>query len=122
MIDLNKLCEMSLAAATQRMKNGASTGTDTRAMLKRCAAEVVEAAEAHERKTYLEENAPFNIDSNEYAAELHKEDMARFAGELADIICCVLIICGNEQIDVEQAILDCIEKSRKRAEEKGDIL
>ena len=37
-----------------------------------------------------------------------------------DIICCVLIIAENERIDIEQALLKCIEKNRKRAEGTGD--
>ena len=41
---------------------------------------------------------------------------------LADIICCVLIIAGKEKIDIEQAIMDCIEKNRRRAEGTGDKL
>lgn len=103
MIDLNKLCEVSLANATQRMNNGANIDTETRKMLKHCATEVVEAAEAWA-----------------IVVETGTQSKKHFASELADIICCVLIICGKEQIDVEQAILDCIEKNRKRAEGTGD--
>ena len=43
MIDLNKLCEVTLANAEQRQKNGGHIKTDTRSMLKHCATEVVEA-------------------------------------------------------------------------------
>lgn len=105
MIDLNHLCEVSLANATQRMNNGAHIDTETRKMLKHCATEVVEAMEAYTQ---------FRMNEYSGKTESHLES------ELADIICCVLIICGKERIDVEEAILDCIEKNRKRAEGTGD--
>lgn len=65
MLDLNKLCKMSLADATRRTSNGADIGAETRKMLRRCSAAVVEAVVAYERQTYLEENAPFSIAGNE---------------------------------------------------------
>ena len=36
--------------------------------------------------------------------------------ELADIIMCVLIIAAYENTDIEEALKDCLEKNRKRAE------
>lgn len=79
-------------------------------MLKHCATEVVEAMEAWTK--YQDDG----VNHDDYVYPSY------FANELADIICCVLIICGKEQIDIEQAILDCIEKKRKRAEGVGDKL
>lgn len=104
MIDLNKLCEVSLENATQRMNNGANIDTNTRKMLKHCATEVVEAVDAYSNFVWIRK----------------KEHLAHFASELADIICCVLIIAGKEGIDIEDAIAKCIEKNRLRAEGKGD--
>ena len=54
-----------------------------------------------------------------FVTEIIKKE---FASELSDIICCVLITAGKEGIDIEKAVLDCIEKNRKRAEGKGDKL
>lgn len=105
MIDLNELCKVAIANAEQRQKNGGHIKADTRSMLKHCATEVVEATEAYTNSTIR-----YGIINQQ------------FADELADIICCVLIIAGREEIDIEQAITDCIEKNRKRAEGTGDKL
>ncbi len=113
MIDLNKLCEVSLESAEKRQANGAFSNTDTRRVLKHCATEVVEAMEAYTGLAIVRganaENEVCTFD-----------DEKQFESELADIICCVLIIAGKEKIDIEKAIFDCIEKNRKRAEGSGD--
>lgn len=114
MIDLNELCKVSLANAEQRQKNGGHIKTDTNSMLKHCATEVVEAEKAYSLYEY-DACDPLATNSDEQNLEL-------FASELADIICCVLIIAGKEGIDIEQAITACIEKNRKRAEGTGDKL
>lgn len=103
MIDLNKLCTKSLDDAITRAVNGANVKIDTRSMLKHCSTEVVEAMEAYTKwVAYSSKN--------------------QFESELADIIVCCLIIAGNEEIDIENAIKDCIEKNHKRAEMIGDKL
>lgn len=102
MIDLNELAKQTLANAEKRHANGARIKTDTRSMLKHCATEVVEATEAY--------------------ANRYDFGDGYFVSELADIICCALIIAGKENIDIEKAVLDCIEKNRKRAEGIGDKL
>lgn len=112
MIDLDGLCKVTLANAEQRQKNGGHIKADTRSMLKHCATEVVEAMEAYSKVKYFPQ-----LNLNEQ--EIEKE---HFAEELADIVCCVLIIAGKEEIDIEQAITACIEKNRKRAEGTGDKL
>lgn len=114
MIDLNELCKVALANATQRQKNGGHIKADTRSMLKHCSTEVVEAEKAYSLYEY-DACDPLATNSDEHNLEL-------FASELADIICCVLIIAGKEGIDIEKAITDCIEKNRKRAEGTGDKL
>jgi NTP pyrophosphatase (non-canonical NTP hydrolase) len=114
MIDLNEFCKVMLANATQRQKNGGNVKTDTRSMLKHCATEVVEASEAYRLYEY-DVCDPLATNSDEQNIEL-------FASELADIICCVLIIAGKEEINIEQAITYCVEKNRKRAEGVGDKL
>lgn len=112
MVDLNGLAEATLRNATERMRNGANVSVETVRMLKHCATEVVEAMEAYSKLRYFPQ-----LNANE-------TDIIRkgFASELSDIICCVLIIAGKEGIDIEKAVLDCIEKNRKRAERTGDKL
>lgn len=110
MVDLNALSKTAYAIAEQRQKNGGNIKTDTLSMLKHCATEVVEATEAYSKVKYFPQ-----LNLNEQ--EIEKE---HFAEELADIICCVFIIAGGEGIDIEEAINDCIEKNRARAEGKGD--
>ena len=46
----------------------------------------------------------------------------RFASELADVICCILIISANENIDIEEAVCKCMLKNAKRAYGDGDKL
>lgn len=110
--DLNGLCKTAHEYAKRRQENGGKVSTETQAMLKHCATEVVEATESYTR---YEEDAcdPLSTNSDE-------QNLEHFASELADIICCVLIIASEEGIDIEQAITDCIEKNRKRAEGMGD--
>lgn len=106
MIDLNALCKITHENATKRMNNGGHINTNTRSMLKHCATEVVEAVEEYTNIAHFDK-ATFN------------KIKEHFASELADIICCVLIIAAHEGIDIEQAIKDCIQKNRKRAEGTG---
>ena len=113
MIDLNKTANESLLIATERQANGANIKTDTRAMLKHTATEVVEAGEVYAMAVHK----TFCDSGNEEAIKaLNKE----FAGELADIINCVLIIAAYEEIDIEKALADCLKKNRLRALGKGD--
>ena len=109
MIDLNELCKVTLANADLRNRNGGHIKTETRSMLKHTATEVVEAMEAYTQMVDCLKHNGCCLNSN-------------FPSELADIICCVLIVAGKENIDIEQAIMDFIEKNRKRAEGIGDKL
>ena len=43
-----------------------------------------------------------------------------FDSEIADIIACALIIAAKERFDIESALLQCLEKNKKRAEGVGD--
>ena len=111
MIDLNELSKVALATAEQRQKNGGNIRTDTMSMLKHCATEVVEAMEAGTELAMYKSQ----WDDNSWLDKPRRD----FASELADIICCVLIIAGKEGIDIEQAVTDCVEKNHKRAEGTG---
>ena len=107
MIDLEELSEVALYTAEKRMKNGANIKTDTFAMLKHCATEVIEATEAYVMHKHL-------TDVTYTRAKEH------FASELADVIMCCLIIAGKEGIDIEEALLKVAEKNKARADWKGE--
>ena len=132
MIDLNELCKVTLANAELRQKNGGHIKADTRSMLKHTATEVVEAAMAAsvylDLKSYadfsetdLEEKWP-SLEEPDVAEETFRRYNEHLSSELADIICCCLIVAGKEEIDIEKAVWDCIEKNRRRVEGAGDKL
>lgn len=93
MLDLNNLSELCFKISEKRQKNGdfGKRLNTTENILKHCATEVVEAM-------------------------AESESEIEFKKELADIIICVLVIAGMEKIDIEDAILDCIDKNLKRSE------
>lgn len=111
MIDLNELAINAYDTARKREKNGANNKTDIRSMLKHCATEVVEAMEAYAKAEEHYEHCGF---SYTYSTD--------FVGELADIITCVLIICGGGNIDIEAALEECQKKNKARANRQGDKL
>lgn len=120
MIDLNELAINAYDTARKREENGANIKTDTRSMLKHCATEVVEAMEAYH---YWQNEIPKEIDDMDLSIDdMVSKHRADFEGELADIIACVLIICGKEHIDIEQALEQCVKKNKDRAERIGDKL
>ncbi len=100
---LNDIASVSYTNAKKRQANGGHISVETRSMLKHCATEVVEAMEA-------------------YTDLVYDDSKNAFAAELADIICCCTIIAGRENIDLDKAVADCLEKNRKRAEGIGDKL
>lgn len=104
MFNLNELCVMAYENAAKREAKDGKVSTDTMQMLKHTATEVVEATEAYMDYGYI--NKP--------------QSKRVFASELADIICCVLIIAGKENIDMEYALTACMEKNYKRAIGEGD--
>ena len=114
MIDLNDLAYKMRNVAYARKMNGGKVNTDTMAMLKHCASEVVEATE-----TYNALDSAIN-DNLEYEKNII-EVQEHFESELADIITCILIVCANEPtIDIENALQKCFEKNLARAEGRGD--
>mgnify|MGYP002518028777 FL=1 len=111
-MNLNEIAKANYETARKRQENGANISVETRAMLKHCATEVVEAMEAYTRMdSYPQLNKP--------EQEIFKD---HFASELADIICCCAIIACEENIDLDKTIADCLDKNRKRAEGIGDKL
>lgn len=105
MLDLNKLAEESWEIAQKRGEHGLAT--DMTGILKHCAGEVIEVMNSFK-------------DLCEYCGDEYTED---FANELADVIVCILIAAGSTiGVDIEKAVLRCVEKNRKRAEGTGDKL
>ena len=116
MIDLNNAAKQARNNAIERQKNGARINADTYPMLKHCATEVVEAMNAYDFMKF-NKNIRYTLKVDD---ETLQEDLEHFSSELADIVCCVLIIAASEKIDVEKAIENCLEKNRRRAEGTGD--
>lgn len=111
-MNLNEIAKASYETARKRQENGAHLSVKTRDMLKHCATEVIEAMEAYTKMDcYPQLNKP--------GQEIFKD---LFASELADIITCAAIIAHAEEIDLDKAVADCVEKNRKRAEGTGDKL
>lgn len=106
MFNLNELCQMAYENASKREAKDGKVSTNSLQMLKHTATEVIEATEAY-NNYYLRDSECVD----------YKKD---FASELADIVCCVLIIAGKENIDMEKALTECMEKNYLRAEGRGD--
>ncbi len=113
MLDLNELAKQSQEIAKKRAEHGLDA--DTTGCLKHCAGEVIEALDAFDE---WQTDLKLGNDYPDWYVDYKKE----YAGELADIIICALIAAANSNIDIEQALKDCIEKNRKRAECTGDKL
>lgn len=105
--DINGLAAESAEISKKRAENGGTEPFSTQNLLKHCATEVVESTEAYTEYRCVKDCGV-------------KADKSYFVSELSDIICCCLIIAAHEDIDIEKAIEDCVEKNRKRAEGKGD--
>lgn len=118
MIELNECALAALDNAKLRQANGARIDFRTYTMLKHCATEVIEATESY---GYVANEIPGTYEDIDLPLEeMHERNKSHFASELADIICCCLIIAANESIDIERSVFDCLYKNRKRAEGKGD--
>lgn len=120
MLELNKLSKIAYKNAKQREQNGARIKAEAYYMLKHCATEVIEAQQAFDEwQEELKFGAvSFGVTDPGFVVDTKKH----FADELADIVCCALIIAGRHEIDIEQAVMDCIERNRKRAMKIGDKL
>ena len=101
-IKLNECAQNALYTAAKRQYNGANVKIET--ILKHCAGEVIEAAEA---RSYWLLN-----DSNKDA----------YAEELADVVICVMIAAANDGVDLEKAINNKMRKNAARAAMQGDKL
>ena len=108
-IDLNQFAKEAYTSAKERQENGANISVDTLKMLKHTATEVIEATEAYSIEKYS-------------AIDDEAGQKEKFASELADIIACVLIIAHSERIDINEALVQCLYKNKKRAEMTGEKL
>ena len=67
-------------------------------ILKHCAGEVLEANEAYNNWSFID-----------------KDNLKQaFEDELADVIMCILSLCGAENIDIEKALERCFIKNEQR--------
>lgn len=125
MADLNLLSKIAFVNAVKREEaDRRNNSVNTDEMLKHTAGEVVEALQAFNEwqeelkfgQVSMGVTDPMNLVRSVADTKQH------FSSELADIICCVLIIAGRHNLDIEKAVLDCMDKNRKRAEGIGDKL
>lgn len=121
MLDLNEIAKKSYEIAERRYRNGAfgTSQNSVQNLLKHCAGEVVEAMSAY---SDWQEDVKFGavsmgVTDPDWNRCTPKE---AYISELADIICCVLIIAGKQDIDIEKALLDCYAKNLARANGTGD--
>lgn len=131
MFELNELSVMAYENAAKREAKDGKVSTDTMKMLKHTATEVVEATEAfvayRDIKNLAENLNADDLDEKwesqeepDVCEEHYQNTRKQFMSELADIVCCVLIIAGKENIDMEYALTACMEKNYKRAIGEGD--
>ena len=131
MFNLNELCVIAYENAEKREAKDGKVSTDTIQMLKHTATEVVEAVESFVSYRDIK-NLADNLNADDLdekwesqeepdvCEEHYQRTKKQFMSELADIICCVLIIAGKENIDMEYALTACMEKNYKRAIGEGD--
>jgi NTP pyrophosphatase (non-canonical NTP hydrolase) len=99
-MNLNEAAENAHKSAIERERNG---GPKIRDILKHCAGEVIEAAEARVRSGY-------EVQSDEYGEEL------------ADVIICILIAAYEDGVDIENAVNEKMRINAQRAAMRGDKL
>ena len=118
-MNLNDMATEMLCIAREREING-GIKSDSKSLFKHMATEVIEAEEAF----FFFDNEIPQVPGDIHLPpdELRQEKRKTLGGELADVIACVLIICARENIDIEKAVSDCLEKNKKRALKKGDKL
>lgn len=125
MMDLNYLCKMSYENAKKRAEHEPTIRIDVMNTLKHCAGEVVEATEAYvsyrEIKNLADDLTAKDLDEKwegqeepDVCEDYYQKCKTSFCSELADIVCCVLTICGQENIDIELALTKCMEKNFRR--------
>lgn len=118
-MNLNEMARKMQTVAKTREKN-AGIKADSRSLFKHMAGEVLESAEAF---FFFDNEIPREPGEIYFPPDdLKTEHRENLAGELADVICCALIISANEGINIEKALEDCLYKNKKRASFEGDKL
>ena len=114
-MDLNETARTALKISLQRRDNGAFG--KNRDVLKHAAGELAEAIVAREKLYY-------SIGKSTLFDEVSETDKQHEAlgEELADVIICILVQAAINQINIEKAVIDKMEKNRLRAEKQGDKL
>lgn len=116
---LNILAKQMYDIALVLNKNE-GTEVDTIGLLKQCAGEVVEATEQAVkflRLTYVTNGGTdFSIGLPRKTEELYKKYKQSLSSELADIVACALIVAGKEELDIQRAVTECLNKNREHAE------
>lgn len=118
-MNLNEMARKMQTVAKTREKN-AGIKADSRSLFKHMAGEVLESAEAF----FFFDNEIPREPGEIYLPpdDLKTEHRENLAGELADVICCALIISANEEINIENALESCLYKNQLRAMRQGDKL
>ena len=118
-MNLNEIAHNMREAARKREENG-GVKADSKSLFKHLATEVIEAEEAF----FFFDNEIPREPGEIYLPpdDLKTEHREKLADELADVICCALIISANEGINIEKALEDCLYKNKKRARLEGDKL
>ena len=107
-----QMCDIALVRNTRE-----GIDVDTIGLLKHCAGEVIEATEQAVnflRMKYVTNNGEeFNSPRTEAR---YKQYKSALASELADVIACALIVAGSEDLDIQRAVTECLNKNKARAE------
>ena len=131
MFNLNELAVIAYENAAKREARDEKVSTNTMKMLKHTATELVEVVESFVAYRDIRDLAD-NLNATDLdekwesqeepdvCEEYYQKTKKQFMSELADVICCVLIIAGKERIDMEYALTECMEKNYKRAVGIGD--
>lgn len=107
MIDLNKVSAIALDIAKARKVDEVDKPGGTVRLLKHCAGEVVEAADAY--REYVNK-----LECVEDEDERTLVSVRPFALELADVVMCCLIMAELNGVDMERALLECVDKNKRR--------
>lgn len=107
MINLSKLSTVALDIAKARKVDEVDKPGGTVRLLKHCAGEVVEAADAY--REYVN-----TLECVEDEDERMLVSVRPFAMELADVVMCCLVMAELNGVDMELALLECLKKNKIR--------
>ncbi len=106
-MNLNEAAQNAYTNAMQRERNGGAVKIGE--ILKHCAGEVIEAAEA--RDEWINNGGDRDSDAHD-----------RYGEELADVIICALIAAYDSGVDIEGAVCRKMLINAQRAAMQGDKL